>query len=34
MHEVFGPALDDVDADERAGQWRRIRAAHEAWPAA
>jgi N-hydroxyarylamine O-acetyltransferase len=34
LHDVFGLALDDVDADERARLWRRIRAAHEAWLAA
>ena len=34
LHDVFGLALDDVDADERARLWRRIRTAHEAWLAA
>ena len=34
LHDVFGLALDDVDTDERARLWRRIRAAHVAWLAA
>jgi N-hydroxyarylamine O-acetyltransferase len=34
LHDVFGLALDDVGAAERARLWRRIRAAHEAWLAA
>ena len=33
LHDVFGLELRDIDADERARLWRRIRAAHEAgWP--
>ena len=34
LHDVFGLELRDIDADERARLWRRIRAAHEAWLAA
>ena len=34
LHDVFGLALDDVDTDERARLWSRIRAAHVAWLAA
>ena len=34
LHDVFGLSLADVDADERARLWRRIRSAHQAWLAA
>lgn len=31
LADVFGLTLDDVSAGERAGLWRRVWAAHEAW---
>ncbi len=31
--DVFGLPLDDLDSDERAGLWTRVRTAHEKWQA-
>jgi N-hydroxyarylamine O-acetyltransferase len=31
LADLFGLTLEDVDMDERAALWRRVRTAHEAW---